>query len=76
VVIGKIIVSVDASDSESGIARVEFYIDDEVKAVLTTPPYQWVWTERGMFFPYTLKIVVYDFAGNSNTDSMKVWKIW
>jgi len=75
VVIGKIIVSVDASDPESGIARVEFYIDDELKAVLTTPPYQWVWTERGMFFPYTLKVIVYDFAGNANTESLKVWKI-
>ncbi len=76
VAIGRIIVSVAASDPQSGIDRVEFYIDDGLKAVVTTPPYEWVWMERGLFFPYTLKVVVYDFAGNSQMDSMKVWKIW
>jgi hypothetical protein len=74
--IGKIKVSVNASDPQSGIDRVEFYIDDVLKATVTTPPYEWIWAERGFFFPYTLKVIAYDLAGNSNADSMKVWKIW
>jgi hypothetical protein len=75
VAIGKIIVSVDATDNQSGIDRVEFYVDDEYKASVTSPPYNWTWTDRGLFFPYTLKVIAYDYAGNSNSDSMKVWKI-
>jgi hypothetical protein len=75
VVIGKIKVIVDALDNQSGIQRVEFYIDDELKSTDTAAPYDWIWSDRGHFFPYTLKVVAYDNYGNNNSDAFKVWKI-
>jgi len=75
VAIGKIVVSVNASDNQSGIERVEFYVDDAIKATVYSPPYNWTWTDRGLFFPYSLKVVAYDYYGNFNSESMKVWKI-
>lgn len=75
IAIGRIIVSVSASDNQSGIQRVEFYIDDELQRNVTSPPYEWRWNDRGFFFPYTLKVKAYDYAGNVKSDSMKVWKL-
>jgi hypothetical protein len=57
-------ITATATDNESGINRVEFYIDDDVKATDTTAPYVWKWTERGLFFPYIIKIIVFDTVGN------------
>jgi hypothetical protein len=74
-VFGRVLVLVNASDNQSGIEKVEFYVEDELKSTVTTAPYEWRWTERGWFFPYTLKVKVYDYAGNINVDSMKVWKV-
>jgi hypothetical protein len=75
IVIGRVLISVNASDNQSGIEKVEFYVEGDLKSTVTTPPYTWRWSERGWFFPYTLKVIAYDYAGNVNTDSMKVWKI-
>lgn len=75
VVIGKIKVIVDALDNQSGLQRVEFYIDDELKSTDTAAPYDWTWSDRGHFFPYTLKVIAYDNYGNNNSDTFKVWKI-
>jgi hypothetical protein len=75
VAIGKIKVVANATDNQSGIQRVEFYLDDQLKGTDTSAPYTWTWTDRGLFFPYTLKVVAYDYYGNQNADVMKVWKI-
>jgi hypothetical protein len=75
VVIGKIVVSANASDNQSGIERVEFYVDEVLKDTLYSAPYHWKWTDRGLFFPYTLKVVAYDYYGNFNSAIIKVWKI-
>lgn len=75
VAIGKIKVVANATDNQSGIQRVEFYVDDQLKGTDTSAPYNWVWTDRGLFFPYTLKAVAYDYYGNQNADVIKVWKI-
>lgn len=74
-IIGKIEVTVTATDTESGIERVEFYIDDQLKATDTTEPYTWIWQERGYFFPYQLSVKAYDNMGNMNREEIKVWKI-
>ncbi len=76
VAIGKTKVAATASDNQSGIERIEFYVDEELKATLYSAPYNWTWSERGLFFPYTLKVVAYDYYGNFNSMSMKVWKIF
>ena len=76
-IIGKLTVTANATDNQSGINRVEFYRDNELQATDTTAPYEWTWTERGHFFPYVLKAIAYDNAGHySNSAEVKVWKIF
>jgi hypothetical protein len=77
-IIGKITIKVNATDSKSGIDYVEFYIDDELKESLSSEPYSWVWEElsfKGFKETSTIKIVVYDLAGNSASEEMVVRKI-
>jgi PKD repeat protein len=74
VVIGKIDVTVQATDNQSGVAKVEFYIDGVLKATDTTFPYNWTWSEQMPLFPYVVKVVAYDYAGNQKSDEMSVWK--
>jgi hypothetical protein len=68
-------VQVTASDNESGIALVEFYIDDTLKANDTTVPYSWTWSERS-FLSYALKVIVYDNAGHHTEKEITVWKFF
>jgi hypothetical protein len=75
IAIGKIRVTALATDNQSGVQKVEFYVDDQLKETVTTGPYIWTWSDRGLFFPYVLKIIAYDNAGNQNSDELKVWKI-
>ncbi|HVQ01367.1 MAG TPA: Ig-like domain-containing protein, partial [Candidatus Thermoplasmatota archaeon] len=74
VVIGKINVMVAASDTQSGVNRVEFWVDDVCKCTDDTAPYNWTWSEIGLF-QRTLKVVAYDNAGNQNSVSLILWKI-
>ena len=74
-VLFEIDVQVTASDAESGIERVEFYIDDILKANDTLEPYSWTWSERS-FFMYTLKVIAYDNAGHHTEKEMRVWKFF
>ena len=76
IVVGRIEVTATATDSQSGVDRVEFYIDDELKATDTTAPYTWTWLEGLNFYPYILKVKAYDGVGNQNSAPMKVWKIF
>ena len=50
-VIGKIVVSADATDDGSGIKKVEFYVDNDLKATDTVAPYVWTWSDRYSFSP-------------------------
>jgi len=76
IVIGPIYVNVTASDSESGMDRVEFYLDDDLKFTDYEAPYQWYWNESGLIFPYQLKVTAYDKLDNPSTLSIRVWKIF
>lgn len=73
VMIGFIDVEVNASDNDSGIDRVEFYLDNQLKANVTTAPYIWEWSEQA-FFVYTIKIIAYDKVGNQAQEELRVWK--
>lgn len=57
----------EASDSTSGVDYVLFSIDGVQQFNDTTPPYEWTWSGYETF---TLSAVVYDKAGNSQSDSM------
>ena len=52
----------DADDATSGVARVEFYVDDEFVGEVTEPPYYFLWT--GISFDKG-QAIAYDNAGNS-----------
>ena len=74
-VIGQIEVIATASDGESGVNRVEFYIDGDLKATDSVAPYSWNWLERGGFFPYLLTVTAYDNSDNHSSLSLRVWKV-
>jgi len=74
-IVGKIEIEVNALDNLSRISKVEFYIDDELKNEDKTEPYSWTWDEVVTFFPYTIKVIAYDNAGNQNSDIRNVWKV-
>jgi len=73
-IIGKIDIDVYAIDNISGINQVEFYINDELKSTDNTPPYSWTWDQIVILFPYEIKVVAYDNAGNQESDVKNVWK--
>jgi hypothetical protein len=64
IIVGKIDINVTATDDDSGIDRVEFIIDDQIKETDTTEPYGWTWTERA-FLQYIIEVKAYDKEGNS-----------
>ncbi len=76
-IIGSITVDVNASDSGCGIERVEFYVNNVLKANDTTAPYTFNWTKDRLFrlvHTQVLKVVAYDKYGNSASDKMLVKK--
>lgn len=76
-IIGKINITVNATDDESGIKRVEFYIDGQLKENITTPPYAYMWKrDRIKIFGHrhTIKVTAFDNAGNNASEEIKVWK--
>ena len=76
-IIGKINITVDATDNESGIERVEFFIDGKLIANITSEPFTYTWTRdriRVFRHKHTITVIAYDNAGNSASDEIIVWK--
>ena len=76
-IIGKIGITVNATDNESGIERVEFYIDGKLKANINTKPYVYIWRRdrfRILGHRHKIKVIAYDKFGNNATKEIKVWK--
>ncbi len=73
-VIGKIDVKVTAFDNQSGVNRVEFWVDDTLRYSDNTTPYEWLWSDQGIY-QHILKAVAYDNAGNPGQDVVPLWKI-
>lgn len=57
----------------SQVDRFEFYIDNELKAIDTEPPYSWQWNIRS-FGAHLVKVVGYSHE-DSAADELKAWKI-
>jgi outer membrane protein assembly factor BamB len=74
-IIGKITIEVDASQEPFGIERVDFFIDDTLKATDTTTPYSCIW-DTPAFFIHTIKVIAYDTSGNSANDKITVKKFF
>ncbi len=71
VVVGRITVTANATDTLSGVDKVEFFIDGVSEYIDTVEPYEWEWDETA-FFLHTLKVVATDEAGNTVTDEIEV----
>jgi len=72
-IIGPIIVKADA-ESDKGIKKVEFYINDKLKKTDKYEPYTWLWLFKPLDTKeeYTIKVVAYDSEDNKNSDSITV----
>ena len=75
IVVGGIDIVVTATDL-GGIDRVEFYVDGELKANISSEPYVWIWDESLLFGRRTIKVIAYDTIGSSASDDIKVWKFF
>jgi len=74
-IIGKITIKANATDTESGIDRISFLIDGEEQVEITTAPYTFLWTRFSLpFISHTISVVAYDEAGNSARQDVKALK--
>jgi hypothetical protein len=76
VVIGSITFDIDPVDNY-GISKAEFYVDDELKAEITEPTFDWDMNLR-LLGQHDFAVKVYDLAGNSHIESMTatIWNIF
>jgi len=73
-ILGKIMVEVNAFDNQSGIEKVEFYINDVLEETVYTAPYNWLW--KGQLGIRTIKVIAYDTVGNKAEAELGVLKIF
>jgi len=80
IIFGNVIVEVEASDLQSGINYVSFYLDNNQypEEIDYTEPYFWLW-KRGtilkMNYIHVIRAVAYDNEGNENIDRILVTKL-
>ncbi len=74
-ILGRIEIEIDAFDNISGINYVKIFIDDELKANITSGDLVFNWEEK-TFGKHTIKAVAYDYVGNSAVDSVIVRKFF
>lgn len=76
IVVGAIDVEITAVDG-GGVARVELYIDGELKANMTSSPYVWHWDEQSFLrIHHTIEAVAYDTTGRTANTVTTVWKFF
>ncbi|HEC87475.1 MAG TPA: hypothetical protein ENI49_06415, partial [Thermoplasmatales archaeon] len=61
---------------KTGIEKVEFYVDNELKAIDTDSPYKWTWDDKNVSGKHVIKAIGYDNAGLSESDEITVWKFF
>ena len=76
-IIGSITIEADATDIDSGIDRVEFYINGKLKYTDTTLPfsYDFIRDHFTFFHYYFIKVIAYDTDGKTAVDQILVKKI-
>jgi glutaredoxin len=72
IILGRITVTAQASD-DSAVAKVEFYLDDNLVKECTSEPYEWKWKTPSWFrYKHTLTVVAYDDTGKTSSTSLDV----
>lgn len=57
------------------VDKVEFYIDDDLKNTVTSPPYTWTWDEKSLLKrKHTITVKAYDKDETITTKEIQVWK--
>jgi len=73
IIVQFITIEVNASDNQSGMNRVAFYIDGILKGNDTSKPYSFDWKEVRSG-KHTIKVTAYDNAGNNASTEILVFK--
>jgi len=71
-IVGNITIEATAGDDISGVNRVEFYIDDELKNNESNAPYSWPWDPEAIG-GHTIKVIAFNNDGISKSLPLKVW---
>jgi hypothetical protein len=76
IILGPITFEIDATDT-SGISKVEYYIDNDLKAVVEEEPFNWYMNLK-LLGTHKLEIKVFDLAGNTNVAEMfaTIWNLF
>jgi outer membrane protein assembly factor BamB len=76
VIIGRITITVDASQEDGfEITQVKFFIDDTLKATVTSEPYTWTWKGFSLG-QHHIDVRGYDSKGHTNSTTLYVWKFF
>ena len=76
IIIGDIQIETRVNGISEEIEKVEFYIDDELIATVTEPPYNHLWTEPTIGgLRHTIKVIAYYGEGETLINELPVWKI-
>ena len=73
IIVQSVTIEVNASDNQSGMNRVAFYIDGILKGNDTSKPYSYDWKELRSG-KHTIKVTAYDNAGNNASAEILVFK--
>lgn len=72
ILLGRTWITAQASD-DSKVEKVEFYIDDNLVAEFSEPPYEWLWKTPSLFrCKHEIKVIAYDDKGKTSTTTMDV----
>ncbi len=74
-IIGPITVEATATDNDSGIDRVEFYVNMQLIGNDSIAPYSCIWNQMA-FFKQTLTVKAFDKEGNEASKEIEVWKFF
>jgi len=74
--IGKLTITANATDNESGVKLVSLYIDDTLMMNFTSSPYTYLWKTFSFGGVHTIKVVAYDNIGNSADQEVLIHKLF
>jgi len=74
--IGKTTISVYAND-DSGIKKVEFYVDGNIMETIESEPYDWVLKistfKEILLHKHTIEVIAYDDTDKTSSTSIEIW---
>ena len=71
VLIGPVLIKIEARDKEAGIERTEFYVDNTLSYLSKEPPYSWTWDETRLG-RCKLRTILYDKSGRQSSDELEI----